>query len=163
MITIITPSDTLSYRIGQKITFLVEYTEGVNIVWTLDEVSIINSNDIAVIENTGIKIIDGDTYNYCLTRLINTGDFYIKAISDTDSGEFSTTIYGIDILWVGDQTKIWNTDLGRLCFGYSDDVLKTNKWSLFKPIRSSSTNLVYPLKSPNLKYSLYSEQYYQLE
>lgn len=144
MITIISPSDATLYRIGQKLLFLVEYVNGVNITWSLDNTLIISSNSIAEIEISGIKTINGTIYNYCITRLIDSGDFYLKAISDApDSGEFTATIYGIDLVWVGAKTGIWSPDVGQLCYGttVNFDLQRINKWSLFKPIRSSVSNL----------------------
>jgi hypothetical protein len=43
--------------------------------------------------------------------------------------------------WVAQQIKLWSTDVGTLCNGIKNSVQRINKWSLFKPIRSSAKTL----------------------
>lgn len=142
MITIISPSDNLSYNIGQKVWFYVESIENTYGVWSLNDLSEVKENSNSIIEEEGLININNINYNYSLVRFKDVGIFYIEFINNNlEKASFTKNIYGSDTKWVSKQCSLWSKDVGMLCNGERNSIQKINKWSLFKPVRSSIKSL----------------------
>ena len=126
------------YRVGHKVSLLSDNT---NAQWSLSNSSIILENEFIKIDLVQIVQVNSISYSECVIRLKTSGNLSVYILNTSE--ELNITIEGIDILWVGKQTRLWNTDLGTLAKGITPDyfIQNINKWSLFKPIRNKDKNL----------------------